>query len=70
MSSSRITDKLVQVPKDLEAALGKDALALAAWDKIPPSHKKEYLKWINEAKKPQTRERRIEQTVRRLTSAA
>ena len=27
--------------------------------KLPPSHKNEYLKWIDEAKKPETRTKRI-----------
>jgi len=29
------------------------------FNKLPPSHKEEYIKWIDEAKKPETRAKRI-----------
>lgn len=33
---------------------------------LPPSHQREYLKWIEEAKRADTRARRIAQTITRL----
>jgi uncharacterized protein YdeI (YjbR/CyaY-like superfamily) len=36
------------------------------FEKLPPSHKKEYIKWIDEAKKPETRLARIQKMVKML----
>ena len=47
------------VPKELAAALRGNAKANAAFRAFPPSHKREYIEWITEAKTAQTRERRI-----------
>jgi uncharacterized protein YdeI (YjbR/CyaY-like superfamily) len=51
--------KPVVVPADLTAALKKNRKALAAFDAFPPSHKREYVQWITEAKRDETRARRI-----------
>lgn len=48
------------VPDDLAAALGANPKARAAFDKFPPSHRREYIEWITEAKTAPTRARRIE----------
>jgi len=42
--------------------------ARARFYALPPSHQREYVKWIEEAKKPLTRQRRIDETVRKLTA--
>ena len=55
--------KEVKTPADLMAALKKNKKALAHFEKYPPSHKKEYILWIEEAKREETRAKRIEQTV-------
>lgn len=55
--------KVVKTPTDLMAALKKNKKALANFEKYPPSHKKEYILWIEEAKREETRAKRIEQTV-------
>ncbi len=55
--------KEVQTPSDLMAALQKNKKALAVFEKFPPSHKKEYIMWIEEAKREETRANRIQQTV-------
>jgi uncharacterized protein YdeI (YjbR/CyaY-like superfamily) len=52
-------------PKDLKAAL-KSAAALGAFEAMPPSHRHEYIEAIEEAKKPETRTRRIEQAVKMI----
>jgi uncharacterized protein YdeI (YjbR/CyaY-like superfamily) len=52
-------------PADLMAALAAAGLA-EAFLALPPSHRKEYVEWIDGAKKPETRRRRIEGTVERL----
>ena len=50
-------------PADLAQALSANPAALAVFDGFAPSHRREYLEWIIEAKQPATRERRIAQTV-------
>jgi uncharacterized protein YdeI (YjbR/CyaY-like superfamily) len=50
-------------PEDLLAALKKNKSALANFEKFPYSHRKEYIRWIDEAKTPPTREKRIATTV-------
>lgn len=55
--------KNVSIPADLSAALKKNQKALAVFEQFPPSHKKEYIQWIEEAKRDETRKKRIEQTV-------
>ncbi len=41
----------------------------AALEALPPSHRAEYLKWIDEAKRDTTRARRIKAMVERLAAA-
>ena len=56
----------VEVPADLAAALGQDDAALANFEALPYSHRKEWVRWIAEAKKPDTRTTRITKTVQSL----
>jgi uncharacterized protein YdeI (YjbR/CyaY-like superfamily) len=51
------------VPDDLQKALDGNAAAWEHWQKFPPSARKQILHWILDAKRPETRERRIAQTV-------
>lgn len=53
-----------RVPKDMEALLDADAVAAANWNHFPPSVKRGILEWILNAKKPETRQQRIAETVR------
>jgi Bacteriocin-protection, YdeI or OmpD-Associated/Domain of unknown function (DUF1905) len=55
----------VDVPDDLRAALA-EASVRSRFDALSYSHRREYVQWIEEAKRPATRERRIEQTVERV----
>jgi uncharacterized protein YdeI (YjbR/CyaY-like superfamily) len=55
-------------PADLEKALRGDARARACWGTLAPSHKKTYIHWILDAKRAETRERRVAETVRRLAA--
>lgn len=52
-----------EVPADLAAALKKSAKARATFEGFPPSHRREYVEWIVEAKRDETRQRRIAQAV-------
>lgn len=50
-------------PADLAAALKHNKKANAAFTTFPPSHKREYIEWITEAKGAETRARRLAQSV-------
>ncbi len=52
--------KPVVVPDDLARALSKNAKARATFEGFSPSHKREYIEWITEAKTDATRNRRLE----------
>ncbi|MFN3650884.1 MAG: YdeI/OmpD-associated family protein [Armatimonadota bacterium] len=58
--------RVVEAPEDLAAALAENEDAAAAWDRLAPSHKKEYVRWIEEAKKPETRANRIAKMIERV----
>lgn len=48
-----------EVPEDLLAALKKDKKARATFESFPPGQRREYVDWINEAKRPETRAKRL-----------
>ncbi len=52
------------VPDDLAAALADAPPARAHWDAFPPSTRKGILEWILNAKRPTTRQKRIDETTR------
>jgi uncharacterized protein YdeI (YjbR/CyaY-like superfamily) len=51
------------VPDYFTAALKKNKKALAAFDDFPPSHQREYVEWITDAKTDETRQRRLTQAL-------
>ena len=55
--------RTLEVPKDLKDALATTPEAEARFDKMPFSHKKEYVEWIESAKRDETRARRIEKAL-------
>ena len=56
----------VEVPEDLAEALARNDAARAAFDGLSFSHRREYVEAINEAKRPETRARRVERTLQAL----
>jgi uncharacterized protein YdeI (YjbR/CyaY-like superfamily) len=54
------------LPPDLAAALASDRKAKAAFDALAPSHRREYIEWITEAKRDATRATRIAKTLELL----
>ena len=48
------------VPDYMRAALRRNRKAQSAFDAFSPSHRREYIEWITEAKSDATRERRLE----------
>jgi uncharacterized protein YdeI (YjbR/CyaY-like superfamily) len=55
------------MPAALAAALKKNKIAKANFEKMPPSHRREYIEWIAEAKTESTRDKRIATTVEWVT---
>jgi len=55
------------VPDDLAAALKANAKARAVFEAFPPSHKREFVDWITEAKREETRQRRLSQALELLS---
>jgi uncharacterized protein YdeI (YjbR/CyaY-like superfamily) len=51
------------VPADLADALKRSKKASAAWTDFSPSARREYIEWITEAKRPETREQRLLTTI-------
>lgn len=58
--------KTVNLPDDLAAALSSAASEKEVFDRLAFSHKKEYVEWIVSAKREETREKRIKETIERL----
>jgi uncharacterized protein YdeI (YjbR/CyaY-like superfamily) len=56
----------VTVPIELSKALARHPAAKAVFDAFSPSHQREYAEWIAEAKKPETKERRVLQALEML----
>ncbi|HEY3351942.1 MAG TPA: YdeI/OmpD-associated family protein [Polyangia bacterium] len=57
-----------EVPPALTAALARDRAAQAGWDRLPPSHRRQYVRWIVAARRAETRARRIAATVARVAA--
>jgi uncharacterized protein YdeI (YjbR/CyaY-like superfamily) len=57
------TPKEVVVPDDLAKALQGNAAAKATFEKFSPSHKREYIQWITEAKAEATRTKRLQTAI-------
>jgi hypothetical protein len=62
--------RTVTPPKELAAALKKNAAARAGWDAMSFTHKREWAEAIADAKKPETRERRLAQAIEALVAKA
>lgn len=58
----------VDVPAALATALAADGEAAAAFERMAFTHRKEYARWVAEAKRDETRERRVAQAVEMIRS--
>ena len=61
--------RTVEVPEDLASVLDAEPGLRAAFDALPPSHRKEHVRAVTEAKRPETRQRRIAAAVAMLQGA-
>jgi uncharacterized protein YdeI (YjbR/CyaY-like superfamily) len=62
-SRAKIIKRRLAVPADLKRALAKNMQALKNFDAFAPSYQKMYIWWIKDAKKRETRDRRIKRVV-------
>ena len=58
--------RTIEPPEDLRAALGAAPDALARFAGLSFTHRREYVEWVEGAKRPETRTKRIAETVRRV----
>jgi len=56
----------VEVPEDLQKALTEDPAAQAIFNRLAYTHQREYVRWVLEAKREQTRQNRIDRTIEML----
>jgi uncharacterized protein YdeI (YjbR/CyaY-like superfamily) len=64
----RRTARPVRVPPYFMSALKKNRKALAAFEGFPPSHRREYVDWIDSAKTNETRQRRMPTAIEWIAS--
>lgn len=60
--------RIITPPEDLARSLKSNQEVQAVWDKLSYTHRKEFVLAIEEAKRPETRQRRIEKTIRELST--
>jgi hypothetical protein len=60
--------RTVTIPTDLETVLAKSPAQQQSFAALSYSHKKEYVDWIESAKKPETRQNRIEKMAEMLAA--
>lgn len=58
--------RVIEVPAELKKAFKNEKEAKAFFDKLSYTHQREYLMWINEAKREETRQNRIARTIEKL----
>ena len=68
MMETDTAPRTVAVPADLARAMSKSKTAKARFDKLSYTHRKEYVQWIESAKRSETRARRIAAVCARLTA--
>lgn len=61
--SRKVSKKALPAPADLAAGLKKSAKARAQWAEFSPSARREYIEWITEAKRAETRAARLKTTL-------
>lgn len=59
-------EDVTKVPLELVRALQADKIALEKFERLAPSHKRQYIYWIGEAKRDETRQKRIQETIKLL----
>ena len=60
----------IEIPAELAELLDRNPDAKARFETMAASHRREYIQWIEEAKRPATRAKRIAETVERIANPA
>jgi hypothetical protein len=60
--------RVIEPPADLAGLLARDRKAAAAWEKLSFTKQKEMARSLEEAKKPETRQRRLATAIEKLRS--
>lgn len=58
--------RVIEIPAELKKAFKTEKEAKAFFNKLSYTHQKEYVNWINEARKEETRQNRIVKTIEML----
>ncbi len=66
-ATAKVATAEPEVPVELTAALRTNAKARATFESFSPSHRREYVQWIFEAKREETRARRVATAVEWLS---
>ena len=61
--------RVVEIPDQLQKAFKAEKEAKARFEELSYTHQKEYVSWINEARKEETRQSRIVKTIAALKKA-
>jgi Domain of unknown function (DUF1905)/Bacteriocin-protection, YdeI or OmpD-Associated len=61
-------ERIVHVPEDLKAALSKSKKAEVFYNTLSFTNRKEYAVWVSSAKKPETRKKRVTDSIKKLLS--
>lgn len=59
-------ERVIIVPEELKRLFKSEKLAKANFEKLSYTHQREYVRWINEAKKDETRQKRVAKTIEML----
>ena len=65
-----VAPRQVEVPEDLARAFDRHDAARVVFEELSFSHRREYVRSITDAKRPETRARRIELTIQQLVERA
>ena len=60
-------ERIINIPEDFQKALNLNIVVKNIFDTYAYTHRREYVNWINSAKKPETRQRRIIQAIDKIS---
>ena len=64
--AKRVTSVVIDTPWELEQELRNDPRVREVYASMPPSHRRAYVTFIEEATRPETRVRRVQQALRMM----
>jgi hypothetical protein len=62
-----LEERTVEIPADVEKALKRNKAARARYEALSYTHRREYIRWITDAKREETRNARIAKMIEKLT---